>query len=251
MCRWLLSSLGRKYIMAITGLLLTAFVIVHMLGNLNVFVGADALNHYSKLLQQSRPMLWTFRIGLLTVALLHVVTAFSLYFENKKARPIGYARKRTIQATFASLTMAVTGSVVLIFIVYHILHFTVMAFHPEYREMKTTIQPASALYQVLAPVHDGEQDHDVFRMVTTAFSNPWIAIFYIVAVGFLCMHMSHGVGSMFQSLGLRTPRTAAWTDAFSRWLALAIFVGMAIVPASILIAAFRDGTVHGCFGFCK
>lgn len=238
--------------MAITGLLLVIFVIMHMLGNLNLFLGPDTLNHYSKMLQQSKPLLWTFRMGLLTVAIVHVVTAFSLYRENKKARPVGYARRHTIQATLASLTMAITGSVVLIFIIYHILHFTVMAFHPEYKEMETAVQPASALYQVLAPVHEGEQYHDVFKMVTTAFSNVWISLFYIISVGFLCMHLSHGMGSMFQSIGLRTPRLAPWISNTSRWLAIAIFIGMAAVPASVLIAAFQGGSLNYCImGMCR
>lgn len=218
------SSLGRKYLVAITGALLVAFVIIHMLGNLQIFLGADALNRYAHLLQSNALVLWSFRAGLLAVAVIHVACALSLAIENKRARPAEYAAKTKIQASWSSLTMVASGLVVLAFVVFHLAHFTIKAGpFADYGLLKTQISGAGPLVP------------DVFAMVVQGFSNPWIAGFYILSMGLLCMHLSHGIGSIFQTLGLRGPKTAPYIEWVGRGVALVIFLGMAAVPAAVLL----------------
>ncbi|MFQ3671612.1 MAG: succinate dehydrogenase cytochrome b subunit [Verrucomicrobiia bacterium] len=222
------SSLGRKYLVAITGAALVGFVIVHMLGNLQIFAGADALNQYAVLLHSNAALLWTFRIGLLAVAVVHVACAISLAVENRRARPAEYVTKTRIQATLASLTMVASGLIVLGFIVFHLLHFTVKAGpFADYALLKTQIGGEGPLVP------------DVYAMVVQGFSNVWISAFYLVAVGLLCVHMSHGIGSIFQSLGLRNAKTAIYTEWLARGVSLVVFVGMASVPAAVLLGYGR------------
>lgn len=237
--RFCRSSIGRKYLMAITGLLLFAFVVAHMLGNLKIFSGPDSLNHYAKMLKTYPALLWSFRIGLFTAAIIHVVIGISLVLENQQARPVDYARQRTIQASLASITMGISGMIVLAFIIYHILHFTVMAFHPEYHEMKAPIAATPGIYQAISPVQEGTMYPDVYGMVISAFSNRWISGFYIISVGILAFHLSHGLSSMFQSLGLRTRSMSKCLPWLARIVALIIFLGMAVVPFSVLFGLVK------------
>ncbi len=218
------SSLGRKYLVAVTGAALVAFVIIHMLGNLQIFLGADALNHYAKVLQSNALVLWGFRAGLLAVAVIHVACAISLAVENKRARPAEYATKTKIQASLASLTMVASGLIVLGFIIFHLLHFTVKAGpFADYALLKTQIGGEGPLVP------------DVFAMVVQGFSNVWISGFYIVGVGLLCVHLSHGIGSIFQTVGLRDAKTAVYTEWLAKVVSVVIFVGMAGVPLAVLL----------------
>lgn len=216
----LTSSLGKKIIMAVTGFGLVGFVIVHMLGNLQIFLGADTLNAYAKLLKSSAEVLWAFRLGLLGMAVLHIAAAVSLVLENRKARPEGYIVEKNC-ASWASRTMPITGIVVAAFVIFHILHFTVGAIGSEYHAYNLPRDEASR--------------PDVYTMVVTGFANPWISGFYIISVALLCWHLSHGVSSMFQSLGLRNRRSAPLLDKLALGLSLVVFLGMASVPAAILL----------------
>ena len=213
------SSLGKKIIMAVTGFGLVAFVIIHMLGNLQIFLGAETLNTYAKLLKTSAEVLWAFRFGLLGMAVLHLVCAISLVRDNIKARPAGYKKEKQM-STLASRTMILSGLIVSAFVVYHILHFTVRVTDPTYQTMTTQL--------------NGQDVHDVYKMVITGFSNPYISIFYIISVGLLCWHLSHGVSSMFQSVGLRNRRSAPLLDKVAIGLSFAVFLGMSSVPAAVL-----------------
>lgn len=215
----LTSSLGKKIIMAVTGFGLVGFVIIHMLGNLQIFLGQDTLNAYASLLKASAEVLWAFRIGLLAMAVLHIVAAVALVLENRKARPQGYEAERNA-ASWASRTMPITGIVVAVFVIFHILHFTVGAVGSEYYAHN------------LPP--DAKGRADVYTMVKEGFSNPWISGFYILSVALLCWHLSHGVSSMFQSLGLRNRRSAPVLDKLAIGVSVAVFVGMSSVPAAIL-----------------
>jgi succinate dehydrogenase / fumarate reductase cytochrome b subunit len=229
------STIGRKYLMALSGLALVGFVIIHMIGNLKIYSGADAINHYAHLLKYNPVILWSFRFGLLGIALVHVVTAISLIMENRAARPKDYEKQRTIQASLGSVTMALSGLTVLAFVIYHILHFTVGAFHPEYHLMKTTIHGADhAVFQLLAPVEEGAKYHDVYRMMVSGFQNVWISAFYVISMAFLCLHMSHGISSMFQSLGLRSPQSAPFLKLIAWGTSAIIFIGMSSIPISVL-----------------
>lgn len=215
----LTSSLGKKYIMAITGFGLVGFTIIHMLGNLQIFLGQDTLNAYATLLKASAEVLWAFRIGLVAMAVLHIAAAVGLVIENRKARPAGYEVEKNT-ATWASRTMPITGIIVASFVIFHILHFTVGAIGSDYYAHN------------LPP--DAEGRADVYTMVVEGFSNPWISGFYILSVGLLCWHLSHGVSSMFQSLGLRNRRSAPLLDRVATGVSLVVFLGMSSVPAAIL-----------------
>jgi succinate dehydrogenase / fumarate reductase cytochrome b subunit len=224
------SSLGRKYLVALTGAALVAFVIIHMLGNLQIFAGADVLNQYAVLLQSNKFVLWGFRLGLLATVVVHIGCAISLAVENKRARPSEYVKKTKIQASLASLTMVASGLIVLAFIVFHLLHFTVKAGpFAVYEDLMTQIGGRGPLVP------------DVYAMVVQGFSNPWIAGFYIISVGLLSVHLSHGVSSIFQSLGLRTAKSARLTNVLAYAVSATIFVGMAAVPIAVLMGLGRGG----------
>ena len=208
------SSLGRKYIMAVSGLLLFGFVIVHMLGNLQIFLGPEAINHYAHFLQSTPELLWSARIGLLTLVAVHIWSAIRLSMENKAARPIGYAGDPApVAASYASRTMLMSGLIVAAFIIYHLLHFTVQT-----PALNLTGQDFKALTEPLS------KHHDVFRMMIVGFSNGWVSGFYIVGMALLCLHLSHGVSSMFQSLGLKSEGSGKVIEYFARLAAGIIFL---------------------------
>jgi len=215
------SSLGKKYIMAITGFLLFLFVIVHMAGNLQVFLGPEPMNAYAHLLKSKPGLLWTARIGLIIIAILHIVSAVQLAAENRAARPNAYAEGKPI-ASFASRTILVSGLIVLAFIVYHLMHFTFGVTNPDFMDL-----------------HDPLGQHDVYRMVVNGFTNPYVSVFYIISMGLLCLHLSHGVSSMFQSLGIRRKKTLAAFNRFAQVSALLIFIGNCSIPIMILAGVVK------------
>jgi succinate dehydrogenase / fumarate reductase, cytochrome b subunit len=208
--------------MAITGLLLVGFVIAHMLGNLQIFLGADKLNNYAKTLQSLGGLLWVARIGLLVIFFVHLSTAIRLTLENKSARPVPYAVFNTHKASFASRTMPQTGIIIALFVVYHILHFTVRATNPEYSNLMTP---------------DGHAD--VYAMVVSGFTNPIISLIYIVAQAVLALHISHGFFSVFQTIGLNHPSKDAKVKLISNALAFLIFIGNSSIPLAVLAGVVK------------
>src|SRR5262245_15055896 len=208
------SSLGKKYTMAITGLLLFLFVIVHMLGNLQVYIGRDAMNAYAELLKSKPGLLWTFRGGLFIVAVLHIVSALQLAAENRAARPERYAKGKPI-ATYASRTILVSGLIVFAFVIYHLMHFTLGVNDPNFLEL-----------------HDSAGRHDVYRITVEAFSNPFVSAFYIISMGLLFLHLNHGVSSSFQSLGIRRKATTAAFTRFAQIAGVVIFIANCSIPIS-------------------
>lgn len=220
-CKLLSSSLGKKYIMATTGLVLVLFVFGHMLGNLQVFLPPEFINAYAKKLHDLGPVLWLIRLFLLGCVVAHIVTAVQLVIANNKARPNDYQVKQTVQATLASRTMALSGSIVLFFIVFHLMQFTIRTgSFSEYNELKTTLH--------------GESAQDVHAMMIQGFQNPIISVFYVIAVGLLCAHLSHGVSSMFQSLGLRNRVWRSRLTNLAKAYGVIIFLGFAAVPVGVL-----------------
>lgn len=211
------SSVGRKYLMAITGLLAFGFVFGHMAGNLQIFLGQDQINSYAEKLQGLGPLLWGLRIGLVVVFGLHIWLGIQLKAENTAARPIPYQRPDTVQASLASRTMIWSGLVVLSFIIYHLLHFTALVLHPEYQTLV-----------------DAQGRPDVFGRMVIGFSNPLISGFYLLSVGLLSFHISHGVASMLQSLGWSSPERWPAFKRAAALFALIIFLGFASVPISVL-----------------
>ena len=215
------SSLGKKYIMAITGFLLFLFVIVHMLGNLQVYLGQEPMNAYAALLKSKPGLLWTARVGLFIIAVLHIVSALQLAAQNRDARPEPYAEGKPI-ASLASRTILVTGLIIFAFIIYHLMHFTLGVTNPDFMEL-----------------HDALGHHDVYRMVIEGFRNPWVSAFYITSMGLLCLHLSHGVSSLFQSLGIRRRTTLAAFNRFAQISAIVIFIGNVSIPISILAGVVK------------
>jgi succinate dehydrogenase / fumarate reductase cytochrome b subunit len=233
------SSLGKKYIMAITGLLLLGFVTGHLVGNLHVFWPPDEINGYAHFLQGLGPVLWLVRLGLLAILALHVWAMAQLTIENAKARPVAYGQQNTIQATLASRTMRMTGMVVAAFIVYHILHFTVgvdcgifqgATFKGNLPEVKLAEDFRFAGFLLVLA---GTEVKDVHSMIVLGFQNLWVALFYIVATGLLSFHVWHGFESAFQSLGLRTSRWGCCLRRATRVFAVIYFLGSLSIPASI------------------
>lgn len=228
------SSLGKKYVMAISGILLFGFVIGHMLGNLQIFLGADAINSYAALLKSKPGLLWLARIGLLCLVGLHISSAIQLSIDAKRARPIPYGERRALSATYASRTMLMSGLIVFAFIVYHLLHFTVAV--PEVNLLKSAPGFPNANFRELT---DAQGHQDVFRMVVLGFSNVWVSGFYIIGMALLCLHLSHGISSLFQSLGLKQRCCGKIIDRFAVASAVVIFVGNSSIPIAVLLGYGR------------
>ena len=219
---YLSSSIGRKWIVALTGLGLFGFVVGHLIGNLQVFLGREPLNRYALFLQSLGELLWVIRLGLLAMVVAHIVFTIKLRMENRAARPVGYAVTNRRAATFPARMMTLSGLMVLCFIIFHLLHFTAQKIDPSFAHMT-----------------DAMGRHDVYRMMITGFKNPWASGFYIVAVGLLAMHLNHGIGSLFQTLGLNSAKLRPlWEKggvAFS-WL---IFLGYASIPVAVLTGVLK------------
>lgn len=212
------SSIGKKYIVAVTGFLLFGFVVAHMLGNLQIFLGQEALNSYAEHLKELPALLWPARILLLAALIAHVGVAITLARQNRAARPIGYAYQNTVKASYASRTMVASGLIIFLFVIYHLLHFTFCVAHPDY---------CGRL--------DPKGRQDVYSMVVLSFQNIGISGVYILAMAALCNHLSHGLASMFQSTGLRSRATDAAIKKFAATFSLLIFIGNSAIPVSVLL----------------
>jgi succinate dehydrogenase / fumarate reductase cytochrome b subunit len=234
------TSIGRKILMAVTGLILIGFVTGHMIGNFHVFGPPEELNGYAHFLQSLGPALWIVRLALLAAVGLHIWAGVVLTLENRQARPQEYAFKNTIQATLASRAMRVTGVILLAFILYHLAHFTVGVGGDFTQE--GTFKGNLPEYQMQHDFHllgfllvkEGTMVHDVFSMVVLGFQNPIVSGFYILAVGLLSFHLWHGAESMFQTLGLRTKRWAPALSILTKAYCLAYFLGNLAIVGSIL-----------------
>lgn len=211
------SSLGKKYIMAITGFGLFVFVIAHMLGNLQIYLGPDQINTYAETLKSMPALLWTVRLVLLVTVILHIVSGIQLAYANRSARSTPYSTSKVVASTFANRTIIWSGLIILAFIVFHLSHFTLGFVDPEYLDFQ-----------------DAAGRHDVYRMMIVGFSNPLVSIFYIISMGLLLLHLSHGVSSIFQSLGLRSKKSFGFFDKLAKVSALLIFLGNSSIPLAIL-----------------
>lgn len=211
------SSIGKKVVMAATGIVLFGFVVGHMIGNLQVYLGARALNEYGEFLRHvlHGQGLWIARAGLLVAVLLHIWAATSLTLANRSARPVGYREWQARESTYASRTMVWSGPILAVFILYHLAHFTTGAAHPHFVE------------------------GDVYRNLVIGFTNPYASAFYILAMLALGLHMYHGVWSMLQTLGLSHPR---WNPL--RRLAALAFTALVVVGNISIPVAVLTGYVH-------
>ena len=212
------SSIGRKYIMAVTGGMLFAFAVVHLVGNLQIFLGPERLNTYAAFLKSKPLVLWGFRLGLAAIALIHITTATGLTLENWAARPNRYAANTDPYATFAARTMVISGSLIFAFVTYHLLHFTMGVAQPG----------------IMGHV-DAHGRHDVYRMVVEGFRNPWVSGAYVGAMVMLFFHLQHGLSSLFQSLGLKNQKFAKGIEYMAVAAALLLCVGNCAIPLSIVL----------------
>jgi succinate dehydrogenase / fumarate reductase cytochrome b subunit len=219
------TSIGKKAVMAVTGFILTVFVIGHMLGNLKVFQGEETFNAYAVWLREvgspalgHELFLWVARLVLLTAAVLHVVAAMQLTRMSYAARPVGYERKAVVRPAYAARTMRWGGLVITLFVVYHLLHFTFGA-----------VGYASGQYRPLS----------VYRNVVIGFSVWYVSAFYIGAMVAVGLHLYHGVWSAFQTLGANSVRTDGVYRALAAASSLAVVLGNVSVPLAVLTGVVR------------
>ena len=214
--------------MAVTGGGLFLFVIAHMLGNLQIFLGAETINRYGHFLQSNLEVIWPARIILLAMVAAHIWSAVTLSAQNKAARPVDYAGGvAPAAASYASRTMLMSGLIIFVFIIYHLLHFTVQV-----PSLNFTGQDFHSLL-------DAQQRHDVHRMMVVGYSNAWVAGFYILGMALLCLHLSHGVSAMFQSLGWTCRCCPCLPKCLAKGAALVIFVGNCSIPTAVLLGLVK------------
>lgn len=211
------SSIGGKVTMAVTGALLFLFLVAHLLGNLQLFLPPAALAEYAHFLHAKPALLWSMRLGLLAVVVVHVATGLRLARANRAARPVAYAVEATVQASFASRSMVFTGVSILVFLVYHLLHFTLGVVHAD----------------DFARRGAGFGGFDVHAMVTASFGHPAIAIFYAAAQIVVFLHLRHGLQSFAQTLGLNHGRWTPAVRTVGLLLAGAIAGGNALLALSV------------------
>lgn len=210
------STLGKKVVMGVTGLIMIGFVILHMAGNLQVFIGAEKLNAYGAMLHGPlHEVTLILRVVLLASLVLHVVAAVQLTLLDRAARPVGYAKKVAQAATPASMTLRIGGVILLVFIVLHLLHFTTGQLHPDFIE------------------------GDVYHNLITGLSQPVIAILYIVAMAAVGLHLYHGAWSSLRSLGAAQPRPNPLHRPIARVIAVVVWLGFTVIPVAVLLGVLH------------
>lgn len=207
------TTIGKKAVLAVTGLVLYGFVIAHMLGNLQLFLGPEAYNGYAKSLRDLGPLLWIARGILIVSVVVHIALAIQLVMRSAAARQIGYRVKKHSATTYSALTMRISGPLLLLFIVYHLAHFTVPGV------------PMGG-YQ--------HQPTDVYANVVNGFSIPWVVAVYVVAQVLLGYHLYHGSWSLFQSLGLSHPRYDDGKRLVAQTLGMVVVFGNIAMPLAVL-----------------
>jgi succinate dehydrogenase / fumarate reductase, cytochrome b subunit len=210
------SSVGKKYVMAVTGLVWVAYLITHVLANLLVFQGPSQINAYSAFLHGTGGALWAARLVLIVALVLHVVAAIQLAGQRQAARPVDYAGGRDPQvSTLASRTIRWGGALILAFLLYHILHFTVGSVHPQFVE------------------------GDPYHNVATGFRSLPVVIVYVVAMAAVGLHLYHGVWSSGRSLGVSPPSPRPLRRTVALVLALVIWLGFTVIPLAVYAGVVR------------
>jgi succinate dehydrogenase / fumarate reductase cytochrome b subunit len=217
------SSVGKKMIVAITGIILILFVIGHLLGNLQIFLGPEWINGYSQHLRDLGPVLWIIRIFLLTTVIVHIYVTIRLAIDNRRARPEAYVDKEHVKATFASRHMVMSGLIVLAFIIYHIAHFTVRVTDRRFALLKA----------------DPLNHYDVYSMMVYGFQNYFVSGFYLLGLWLLALHLSHGSSSFFQSLGLNNKNLTPCLAVAGRVFAWLLFLGYTSIPIAVLLGLVK------------
>ena len=216
------APIGKKAVMAITGVMLVGYVFAHLLGNMQIYSSdAEQINRYAAFLHNpaNAAALWAARSVLLLAVALHITASIQLWLQNRAARPIGYVKKADVPTSYAARTMIWSGPIVGAFVVFHVLHLTV-----------GTVLPLREL---------GPNMPDVRYNVITGFSNPWVSGFYILAMILLCLHLYHGMWSMFQSLGISHPRYTPLVKKAAAALAILVAVGNCSIPIAVLTGLLK------------
>ena len=209
------ATIVKKAVVAVTGFILFGFVAGHLAGNLQVFLGPEHINSYAAFLKSNAEILWGVRITLLASVLAHIFFTIQLWQLKNAARPVSYAKKNNSHSSIASRTMYYSGPVILAFVIYHLLHFTVGAVHPRFSET------------------------DVYSNLVYGFLQWPVALSYIVAVGLLCLHLSHGISSIFQTMGFNHPKHTPRIKAAANAIAGIFFLGYASIPLGVLTGVIR------------
>jgi len=210
------SSVGKKIVMAVTGLIWVAYLLTHMLANLLVFQGPARINAYSAFLHSTGGALWAARLVLIAALVLHVIAAIQLADRRQEARPVRYAAGREPQvSTLASRTIRWGGALILAFLVYHILHFTIGAVHPDFIE------------------------GDPYHNVSAGFGNLPVVIFYLIAMGAVGLHLYHGLWSSGRSLGVSPPSPRPLRRTVALLLALLVWLGFTVIPIAVYAGVIR------------
>jgi succinate dehydrogenase cytochrome b subunit len=217
------SSVGEKMIVAVTGIILILFVIGHLLGNLQIFLGPDWINGYAQHLRDLGPLLWLVRIVLLATVIIHIYVTIRLAIDNRRARPDAYVEKQHVKATFASRHMVMSGLIVLAFIIYHLAHFTLRLTDRRFGLLKL----------------DSLGHYDVYSMMVYGFQNPYVSAFYVLGLFLLSLHLSHGSSSFFQSLGLNNQKLAPRLALGGRLFAWLLFIGYTSIPIAVMLGFIR------------
>ncbi len=204
------SSIGKKAVMAVTGLIMIGFLISHMLANLQVFAGPLKINEYAAALREFGPLLWLARAGLAVALILHVIAAYQLTRRMQTARPVGYEKREPQVSTFAARTIRWGGVFLLVFIVLHLLHFTFGTIHPAF------------------------DAKDVYGNVIAGFQIWWVALLYLIAMVGLGLHLFHGTWSSIRTLGLTRPSGNPLKRRVAAILTWALYLGFSIVPIAVL-----------------
>ena len=211
------TMVGKKVVMGVTGLVGIGFVILHSLGNLLVFRGPAAMNSYSHFLKSTAELLWTLRVILLLAVIFHVIAAVQLTRQSRAARPIGYTKRETQVATISSRTMRWGGALLLVFIVVHILHFTT-----------GNIRPAGVFSR-----------EDVYANVVTSFRIWWVALFYVVSMIALGLHLLHGAWSSVRSIGVSPPSPNPLHRRLSLLIAVFVWAAFTAIPVAVFSGIVR------------
>ncbi|MFM7148237.1 MAG: succinate dehydrogenase cytochrome b subunit [Gemmataceae bacterium] len=255
------SSLGKKYLMAVTGLLLIGFVVAHMAGNLLIFAGQDVLNSYAQALKAKPALLWVARLGLLSIFVIHLSLAFSLQLENKRARPVRYHHEDTIQASWASRNMLITGLAILAFLLYHLSHYTLGWVKTADLQVTNSgiLEINGKNYLDLAEIREGKSyqantqiylsnpktradmdvRHDVYSMVVDGFRTWWVSLTYLAAMLFLGLHLWHGGSSFLQTLGLNAFRYAGLVRWVGPILAVVLVTGNSAIVFAVWLGLVK------------
>jgi succinate dehydrogenase / fumarate reductase cytochrome b subunit len=212
------TAVGKKVVMAITGCITFGFVAVHVLGNLQIFLGPERLNKYAAFLQGLGGLLWVFRGVLVISVALHIWSATLVTLQSWAARPKGYAVHRLRETTYAARTMRWGGPIIALFVIFHILHFTTGQLHPSPETFHATTGGMM----------------NVYNNVVLGFQVPWTAAVYMVAMVLVGLHLYHGVWSMLQTIGASHPKWNAWRRRFALVFALSVTLGGLSIPGAVL-----------------